>query len=331
MLVDRGLLDYDQRVSHYWPQFGQNGKQNVTVRDLVQHTAGLTWFDEPIPFELLDPSRLDDLSEFLAKARHVYNGVRISAYSTMHSGPFINELVRRVDPKHRTIAEFTQDEITVPLGVEFYYGLPIEYENRFSPMIHLNTIQLTMHLLRVYIDIPNLKKLSDEDKSSWRNMLWPNSAAMNASNIIANMPKNFFDIREFREIQSLVTGNGVSNAASLAKIAQVMALNGTFDVKLMSSETAIHANTYDSSKCDHFFMRNFTRTLGGFTKMLPDADFIGWAGGGGSLIVWEPARQLSFAYVPKSWGVGITIDSRAEHLLRTVMRLYNYSAQYTGK
>ncbi len=40
MLADKGLLDYDQKVSHYWPEFAQNGKENVTVRMLLHHQVG---------------------------------------------------------------------------------------------------------------------------------------------------------------------------------------------------------------------------------------------------------------------------------------------------
>jgi hypothetical protein len=44
MLVDRGLLDYDRTIASYWPKFARHGKGNVTIRDLMQHRAGLAWF-----------------------------------------------------------------------------------------------------------------------------------------------------------------------------------------------------------------------------------------------------------------------------------------------
>jgi CubicO group peptidase (beta-lactamase class C family) len=44
MLVDRGLLDYNAKIAKYWPKFGENGKENITVKELLQHRAGLAWF-----------------------------------------------------------------------------------------------------------------------------------------------------------------------------------------------------------------------------------------------------------------------------------------------
>ena len=43
----RGWLDYDERVCTYWPEFVQQGKEHVTVRQLLGHQAGLFALDEP--------------------------------------------------------------------------------------------------------------------------------------------------------------------------------------------------------------------------------------------------------------------------------------------
>ena len=44
----RGWLDYDERVSAYWPEFAQQGKERITVRQLLAHQAGLFALDEPV-------------------------------------------------------------------------------------------------------------------------------------------------------------------------------------------------------------------------------------------------------------------------------------------
>jgi CubicO group peptidase (beta-lactamase class C family) len=55
----RGLFDYDEPVATYWPEFAQNDKENVTVRTLLNHQAGLCAIDEPLDLDILaDPDKL---------------------------------------------------------------------------------------------------------------------------------------------------------------------------------------------------------------------------------------------------------------------------------
>lgn len=49
-MKDKGHLDYDKKVTTYWPEFGQNGKQNVTVADVMRHEAGLFKLPQPLSF-----------------------------------------------------------------------------------------------------------------------------------------------------------------------------------------------------------------------------------------------------------------------------------------
>ncbi len=55
----RGWLDYEERVAAYWPEFAQNGKEKITVRQLLAHQAGLFAFDEPV-----DRRVVADLDQF---------------------------------------------------------------------------------------------------------------------------------------------------------------------------------------------------------------------------------------------------------------------------
>ena len=45
MLVDRGLLDYDEKVFTYWPEFAKNGKDNIRLCDVLRHESGLSSFN----------------------------------------------------------------------------------------------------------------------------------------------------------------------------------------------------------------------------------------------------------------------------------------------
>jgi CubicO group peptidase (beta-lactamase class C family) len=123
----RGWLDYEARVATYWPEFGQNGKQDVTVRQLLGHQAGLFAFDEPVDrTTIADPDRL---AAVMARHRPVWPPGTRQAYHGLTLGFYEGELMRRVDPRHRTLGQFFQEEVATPLGEEMYIRLPEEIPN----------------------------------------------------------------------------------------------------------------------------------------------------------------------------------------------------------
>ena len=118
----RGWLDYDERVAHYWPEFAQNGKDAVTVRQLLAHQAGLFALDEPIDRSLV--ADVDRLAVVLARQRPAWEPGTRQAYHAITLGFYQSELLRRIDPRHRTLGQFFQDEIATPLGLDVYIRLP---------------------------------------------------------------------------------------------------------------------------------------------------------------------------------------------------------------
>ena len=120
----RGWIDYDAPVAEYWPEFAQNGKGAITVRQLLSHEAGLVWIDEPLHFE--DLRDLDYVARALAKQKPAWEPGTRHGYHAMTIGLYMQELIRHVDPAHRTLGRFFDEEIAEPLGIEFYIGLPPE-------------------------------------------------------------------------------------------------------------------------------------------------------------------------------------------------------------
>jgi CubicO group peptidase (beta-lactamase class C family) len=118
----RGLIDYGERVSTYWPEFAQNDKERITVRQLLSHQAGLFELDEPITRELLSSPRR--LSVVLARQKPAWEPGTRQGYHGITLGLYESELLRRVDPLHRTIGRFFHEEIAAPLGLEAYIRLP---------------------------------------------------------------------------------------------------------------------------------------------------------------------------------------------------------------
>src|SRR3954469_4765570 len=118
----RGLVDYDERVATYWPEFAQAGKEDITVRQLLAHQAGLAVINRELSVE--DLAALDVVADALAAqapawepgTRHGYHGVSLGWYE--------GELLRRVDPDGRTLGRFFAEEIAAPLGLDVHFGIP---------------------------------------------------------------------------------------------------------------------------------------------------------------------------------------------------------------
>jgi CubicO group peptidase (beta-lactamase class C family) len=123
----RGWLDYEERVATYWPEFAQHGKEKITVRQLLAHQAGLFAFDESVDRSVV--ADLDRLAEVMARHKPAWEPGTRQAYHGLTLGFYEGELMRRVDPKHRTLGQFFQEEIATPLGEDFYIRLPEDIPN----------------------------------------------------------------------------------------------------------------------------------------------------------------------------------------------------------
>jgi len=141
----RGWLDFDERVCTYWPEFAQQGKDKITVRQLLAHQAGLFAFDEPVDKNVV--ADLDRLAMVLARQKPAWEPGSRQAYHAISLGFYEGELLRRIDPRHRSLGQFFHDEIATPLGLEFYIRLPesmpdsrlavLEPVNPFRAMLRL--------------------------------------------------------------------------------------------------------------------------------------------------------------------------------------------------
>ncbi len=120
--VSRGLLSYDARVAEYWPEFAQAGKEDVTVRQLLGHQAGLCALKpRPTLADVADPDRL---SPILAAQTPAWRPGSRHGYHAITLGWYKSELIRRTDPAGRTLGRYLADEIAGPLGLDLHIGLP---------------------------------------------------------------------------------------------------------------------------------------------------------------------------------------------------------------
>jgi CubicO group peptidase (beta-lactamase class C family) len=130
LLIERQLLDLDSPVHEYWPEFGQGGKKDVTVRQLLSHQAGLPDAQPRLTWdELLDHHRA---SERLAAAVPLWRPGSAFGYHAITIGNLASELIFRITGS--SLHEFYEREIRSPRGIDFYLGIPQELEDRLVPV-----------------------------------------------------------------------------------------------------------------------------------------------------------------------------------------------------
>ncbi|WP_327583710.1 beta-lactamase family protein [Nonomuraea sp. NBC_00507] len=136
LLLEHGRLDLDAPVARYWPEFAAAGKAAITVRQLLSHQAGLP---QTVPGltrdELADTVRG---AELLAAQRPLWHPGSAFGYHAVTIGILGSEIVRRITG--RTLAEFYEQEIRGPRGLDFYLGLPEELEPRALDLLPMRPV-----------------------------------------------------------------------------------------------------------------------------------------------------------------------------------------------
>ena len=296
----RGWLDYEAPVIRYWPQFGQNGKANVTVRQLLAHEAGLVSLDEPITLDSLRD--LDGLARILARQKPAWPPGTRHGYHAMTVGLYMQELIRRTDPTHRTLGRFFHEEIAVPLGLDLYIGLPSEIPNG------------RLAKLRTFTTSRALRALPNTPGPMLRRILWPWSLLRKSLLDLTNQPND----RSYLEVE-VPAGNGVGTARAIARLYSVFAEGGAelgVGPGTMAKITAIPAGkpTKDvvmGVPCD--FVLGFLRP-GADSAFGSSPRAFGAPGAGGSFAFADPDAHLGYAYVMNKMDYYMIDDPREKPL-----------------
>ncbi|MBD3647965.1 MAG: beta-lactamase family protein, partial [Pseudomonadales bacterium] len=131
VLHDEGKLDYDEKVVAYWPEFGAEGKQDVTVAQLLSHQAGLCGVEQKITVE--DLYDWDKMVNLLAAQKPLWEPGTAAGYHAVTWGYFPGELIRRITGI--TLGQYFQARVAAPLNADFYIGLPDSEMDRVATMI----------------------------------------------------------------------------------------------------------------------------------------------------------------------------------------------------
>jgi CubicO group peptidase (beta-lactamase class C family) len=307
----RGWLDYEERVATYWPEFAQHGKEGITVRQLLAHQAGLFALDEPVDRSVV--ADLDRLAVVLARQRPAWEPGTRQAYHAITLGFYEGELLRRVDPRHRSLGQFFQDEIATPLGEDIFIRLPEEIPNsrlaklvpptgidmllRFRPLrLLLEGMNPRSNLYRALVTNPGFAIAHDERRVIARNLEVP-------------------------------SGGAVVTARGLARAYGVFAAGGrelgvrqeTLALLAAPAVAPTHGFHDECLKGEVQFSLGFMKP--GHTWRFGSARSFGSPGSGGSLGFADPEAGLGYGYVTSQMGTIFTGDPRDIALRDAIYRV----------
>ena len=288
MLAERGKLDLDAPVARYWPEFAQAGKQDIPVRWLLSHRAGLPAIRRDLPAgALFDWTAM--IEAIAASAPWWTPGER-HGYHAITFGHLIGEIVRRVDG--RSVGTFLRAEVTGPLRADFFIGVPAEADARAAevlapapPPAGEPTIWDTI--------------LADPASVSGRTFLNP------------PRPPDLVNTRAWRAAE-IPAANGHASARGVARVYAALARGGELDGLRLLAPATIDRAIEEQARGRDAVLTLPTRFASGFMLGLPGGIFecgpgrrtFGHPGRGGSIGFADPDARLAFGYVTNQYVIG---------------------------
>jgi CubicO group peptidase (beta-lactamase class C family) len=299
MCVERGLLDYDERVATYWPEFAAAGKGDATVAQLLSHQLGLFTVEGLTLDQALD---WDTVTAALAAKEPEWPIGSTHGYHAITYGWLAGELVRRVDG--RSLGTFVADEIAAPLGVELWIGLPESEEHRVSPLIRDPAPELP----------PEMQAMVDAVVGPGTN----GGRALSLSGAFGELDTSF-NSRAVHAAE-LPAANGITTAAALAKV-YAATLGPVDGVQLLQQPVRDRARTQvtPEGEADACLMAPTTFGMGfmvhGPFTLYSGPGSYGHPGAGGSVAFADPGRELAMSYVMNTMATNLAGDTRAQQLI----------------
>jgi CubicO group peptidase (beta-lactamase class C family) len=296
----RGWLDYDARVAKYWPEFAQNGKQDVTVRQLLAHQAGLFAFDEPVDRSTVaDPDRL---AEVMARHKPAWEPGTRQAYHGLTLGFYEGELMRRVDPRHRTLGQFFHDEVATRLGEDIYIRLPAEIPtSRLATLSPPGRLEMLLGFRPLRLMVEGMNHRSNIYRALGINP---------GTNVYLD------DRRVYARNLEVPAGGGVGTARGIAHAYGVFAGDGR-ELGLRKETLDLLAAPAVPPTCGFYdeCLKGEVRFSLGFMKPCENWRFggprsFGSPGTGGALGFADPDAGIGYAYVTSRMGMTFTGDPR---------------------
>ncbi|MEU9357074.1 serine hydrolase domain-containing protein [Streptomyces sp. NPDC048301] len=284
LLVQDGVLDLDRTVASYWPEFGQAGKENITLRQLLAHQAGAIGVDEHLTIEELADeaviaARLAPQAPYWTPGTGFgYHGLTISA--------LLCEVVRRATG--RSLQDWWEQRVRRPRDIGFYLGLPPELDS-------------------LYLDVtPAVPGPGDE--------VPPQPGKLEAIAFSRSHMPDLSVFPNFPLTRALGQGSagGVASArgTAAAYAAVIGVLDGSpalLDPDTTEEFTRIHSEGIDLvGGGESRFALGFQTLDNRYTALGPDA--FGHGGAAGAMAFASPSDRLAYAYIRSRFALGDSAD-----------------------
>ncbi|WP_201768937.1 serine hydrolase domain-containing protein [Myxococcus stipitatus] len=324
LLAQRGELDLDAPVARYWPEFGAAGKEDIPVRWLLSHQAGLPVVDGPLSFD--DACAWHPVIRALEAQKPEWQPGTEHVYHSMTYGFLVGELVRRITGK--SLGTFFAEEVVAPLGLSAWIGLPEKHEERVARIEYAAPFTLE-EMTAGMIETTGLDR---DTVIAWMNAVWGPSSVQARASLLGGAfdhTSGYMNTRAFRAAE-FPFGNMFSDAHSLARMyaATVSEVDG---VRLLNQATVEKMTRVQTDKTrmhglppglDVPANRSFYMSLG-FWRACPPMPFVGpgsfgHPGSGGSVAFADPDEGVGFGYVTNLWSFRIG-EPRASNLAAAVV------------
>jgi CubicO group peptidase (beta-lactamase class C family) len=311
MAIDRGLIDPEERIAVYWPEFAQNGKEDILVRMVLDHTAAIPVLTD----DTMYPGGFYDYDAYI-RALEVQHplwppGTR-AAYHVHNQGFLLGEILRRVTGM--TIGPFLKENVTRPLGAEYWIGGMDEQQQAHVAEVLPNTGA------RLFA----AKDAAVPDKPDTPEG-WQDGAVLRSFAFLQNPAEPWYDTMNsprWREVE-IASGSGHGNARGVARI--YGATVGEVDsVDLMSDAQLERMITEQHNQTELLQERPYHQAMGVLLNtpeavyMGPNMRSFGHHGLGGSIGFGDPDVKLGFSYCCNQMHAVGTNGPRARRLIDAV-------------
>lgn len=308
MMVDRGLLAYEDRVAKHWPEFARNGKEQITLRQVLAHQSGLYHIRQMIDHadRMLD---WDYMVHAIERATPIHPPGERTGYHGLTYGFLVGEILRRVTGT--AFPALVQREIARPLDLDgLYVGAPADAIARAAELVWTPQRGFGSR-----IRIPE-EGFGSVAWKAWTVVIQRAAGAVGLqldlpSIVDALAPRGItsFEFDAERTLRaSIPAANGLFTARSLAKLYALLAAGGTLDgVTLLSPETLARATEREVAPATRVVIPFDMRWRLGWhavftTRGVPKRAF-GHFGFGGSGAWADPSRSLAVAMIVNG-GIG---------------------------
>ena len=291
LLIDQNILSLDENVSTYWPEFKGDGKEEITVRTLLSHQAGMYAWREKVHED--DFLNWEYIVELLEKQCPFHKPHELICYHPKTIGFLVGELVRKVTKK--SVGEFLIEKLSTPLNAHCFIGTPEIYHSNIATLISAPSLR------KAFSDPKNI------DEYTLVSFLNPGNRTKTANT------------KEYRlaEIPAL---NCHSNSRSLAQIYDYFLNSNFISKETFNKVTSIEVKGEDQVMKRPMQWSPVGFSIGGGKLFGKSSQSFGHTGWGGSMAFADPENNLSISYTMNMLTGSMLGDQRALNLVEATYK-----------